>query len=161
MKLKILACSLAAALAACGLIVTPTLAADNSVDSSAAMPAHGRLLQRIADQLNLTGEQRTRIKAVLAGEKSALAPLIGALHEARNDLRTAIRADDANEASVRAAAARVAAAEADLSVERMKLYGKIAPILTAAQRRQLADLQPRTGNLVDGTESRFGPGLGQ
>jgi Spy/CpxP family protein refolding chaperone len=156
MKNKILICTLAAALAAGGFTVTKIFAAD----SSAAMPARGKILQRIADKLNLTGDQRTQIKAVFAGEKDTLAPLLATLHDARKNLRTAIRASDANEASVRAASAKVAGAEADLAVERMKLYGKIAPILTDAQRQQLADLQQRADDFVDNVVARIGSGLG-
>src|ERR1017187_625910 len=113
MKNKILLCTLAAALAAGGFTATKVFAADTTA------PARGKILQRIADKLNLTGDQRTQIKAVLVGEKDTLAPLRAGLHDARKNLRTAIRASDANEASVRAASAKVAGAEADLAVERM------------------------------------------
>jgi Spy/CpxP family protein refolding chaperone len=156
MKKKILICTLAAALAACGFTVTKTFAADNA----ATAPAPGRILQRLADKLNLTDDQRTQIKAAFAGEKDTLAPLLEAVHDARKNLRTAIRASDANEASVRAASARVAAAEADLAVERMKLYGKIAPILTDAQRQQLAGLQQRADEFADNILARISSGVG-
>ena len=72
-----------------------------------------------------------------------LAGLSGQLHDARQNLRAAIQASDANETTVRAASAKVASAEADLAVERMKLYGKIAPILTDEQRRQITDFEQR------------------
>lgn len=156
MKNKFIACSLAATLGVCGFFATKALAADNSADA----PGHARLLQRIADKLNLTADQRTQIKAVFVGEKDTLAPLLGALHDARKNLRSAIRANDATEASVRAASAKVAAAEGDLAVERMKLYGKIAPILTDAQRQQLADLQQRADDFVDRLVARIGSGVG-
>jgi hypothetical protein len=42
----------------------------------------------------------------------------------------------------------------------MKLYGKIAPILTDAQREQLADVQPRADDFVDGAIARPGDGSG-
>ena len=108
----------------------------------------------------MTGDQRTQIKAVLVADKDTLAPLLGAVHDARKNLRTAIRASDANEASVRAASAKVGAAEADLAVERMKLYGKIAPILTDVQRQQLADWQQSADDFVDNVVTRIGAGLG-
>jgi periplasmic protein CpxP/Spy len=156
MKNKILICTLAAALAAGGFVVTKTFAAEDS----ATAPARGHFLQRIADKLNLTADQRTQIKAILVADKDTLAPLLSTLHDARKNLRSAIRASDANEASVRAASAKVAAAEADLAVERMKLYGKIAPILTDAQRQQLADLQQRADEFVDNAIASIGSGLG-
>ena len=157
MKNKILICTLAVALAAGGFTATKIFAADNS---AAAAPARGRILQRMADKLNLTAGQRTQIKAVFAGEKDALAPLLGQLHDARMNLRAAIRASDANETSVRAASAKVAAAEADFAVERMKLYGKIAPILTDEQKQQLAEMQQRADDFVDNVIARLGSGPG-
>jgi len=150
---------MAAALLAGGFAATQIFAADSTPGATA--PRHGRWLERIADKLNLTADQRTQIKAVLVGEKETLVPLVSAVHDARKGLRTAIRASDANEASVRAASASVAAAEANLAVERMKLYGKIAPILTEAQREQLADLQSRADEFVDNVLARLGSGPGE
>ena len=155
MKNKILICTVAAALAAGGLFAARTFAADNS----APAPARGRILQRIAEKLKLTGDQKSQIKAVLAGEKDNVASLLAALHDARKNLRAVIRASDATETSVCAASASVASAEADLAVERMKLYGKIAPILTEAQLQQLSDLQQRADDFVDGVIARLGSGL--
>jgi hypothetical protein len=45
--------------------------------------------------------------------------------------------------------------EADLAVERMKLYGKIAPILTDQQRRKIADFEQRFDNVVGGAIARM------
>ena len=156
MKNKILLCLLAAALTAGGFTATKVFAADNA----AAAPPRGKILQHIADKLNLTGDQRMQIKSILVGEKDTLAPLLSALHDARKNLRTAIRASGANESSVRAASAKVASVEADLAVERLKLYGKIAPILTDAQKQQFAELQARADDFVDNVIARLGSGLG-
>ena len=156
MKNKILIYTTAAAIAVGGFIATKSFAADTAT----AKPAHQGILQRVADKLNLTGDQRAQIKAILVADKDTLAPLLGAVHDARKNLRTAIRASDANEANVRAASAKVGAAEADLAVERMKLYGKIAPILTDVQRQQLADWQQGADDVVDNVITRIGSGLG-
>ncbi len=155
MKNRFLTIATAAAIATCGLTST-TPGADNPAQT----PVRGRLLQRIAEKLNLTADQKAQIKSVLSGEKDTFAPLLGQLHDARTNLRAAIRASDANETSVRAASAKVASAEADLAVERMKLYGKIAPILTEAQRQQLSEMQQRADALADHVIARIGSGLG-
>ena len=55
--------------------------------------------------------------------------------------------------------AKAASADVDLAVERMKLYGKIAPVLTDAQREQPADPQQRAG-FLDDVIARVGSGLG-
>ncbi len=153
---KWLSITLAAALNLGGWMATPSLAADGAAP---AFP-RGRISQRLAEKLNLTDDQKAQIKAVLSGEKGALTALLGQLHDARKALRAAIHASDANETSVRAAAAKVAAVEGDLAVERMKIYGKIAPILTDEQRQQIADFEQRADNFVDGVIARIGERLG-
>ena len=155
MKSKFLAIATATVIAAGGLSST-TLAA-----AAAAGPVRPRMLQRIGEKLNLTGDQKAQIKSIFRSERDTLAPLLAALHEAREKLRAAIRASDANETSVRAASAKVAAAEAELAVERMKLYGKIAPILTGEQRQKLAKILHRADDFVDGAIARFGERLGE
>jgi len=154
MKNKIIISTLAAALVVAGLIATKTFAAENS-----APPARGKILQRIAGRLNLTADQKAQIKTILRAEKDARTTMLAQLHAARANLHAAIQAGDASETSVRAASAQVAAREADLAVERMKIYGKIAPILTEAQRRRLSDLQQRADEFVDSASARIGSGL--
>jgi Spy/CpxP family protein refolding chaperone len=150
---KLLTMTTAVAIFVGGLTSAP---AQNSNDFAAGTrPGHGRILRRFAKELNLTGDQKTQIRAVLKADKDVLAGLAGQLREARQNLRTAIHASDANETAVRAASANVASAEADLAVERMKLYGKIAPILTDEQRRQISDLEQRPGRR-DGALARRG-----
>ena len=155
MKYKLTVIATVVAISMCSLTST-TLAAD----SPAPVPLRGQLLQRIAVKLNLTAGQKAQIKAILSGDKDTLAPLLARLHDARTTLRAAIRAGDANETTVRAASAKVAGAEADLAVERMKLYGKISPILTEAQRRRLAEMQQRADEFADNVIMRLGSGLG-
>jgi len=154
MKNKILICALAAAILAGGFATVKTYAAEDSV-----APARGKFLQRIAEKLNLTGDQKSQIKTIFIGEKENLQPLVAAVHTARIGLRTAIRAGDATEASVRAASSKVAGAEADLAVERMKIYAKIAPVLTDAQRKQLADMQASADEFADNLIARIGSGF--
>jgi len=68
MKIKLLICTVAAALLAGGLITNNAFAANDS-----AAPAHGGLIKRMADKLNLTTDQRQQIKAAFAGEKDTQA----------------------------------------------------------------------------------------
>jgi Spy/CpxP family protein refolding chaperone len=148
-----------AAIAIGGLITAKTFAADNS--APATSPLRGQILQRIAEKLNLTDDQKSQIKTTLAGEKDTLKTLLGQLHDARKNLRAAIQAGDANENSVRAASAKVASVESDLAVERMKLFGEIAPVLTDEQRQQISDLTQRADDFADNAISRIGDGLAQ
>jgi len=156
MKRKLLFCCLAIALGVGGFVANRAFASTGA----GAFSSSAGLAQRIAHKLNLTADQRSQIKSALTAEKDTLTPLLAAAHDARKNLRDAIRAGNATETSVQAASAKVAAAEADLAVERMKLYGKIAPVLTDAQREQLADMQQRADDFVDHLLARIGSGLG-
>jgi Spy/CpxP family protein refolding chaperone len=155
---KILILATAAAIIVGGLITTRSLAAD---DSAPATPLRGQILKRIAEKLNLTDDQKSQIKTILSGEKDTLKTLLTQLHDARKGMRAAIQASDANEASVRAAAAKVASVEADLAVERMKLYGKISPVLTDEQRQQISDFTQRADDFMDNAIANIGDGLAQ
>jgi Spy/CpxP family protein refolding chaperone len=158
---KLFALAFAAALTAGGLFIyaSTSLAADNSATPS--IPLRGQILQRIAGKLNLTDGQKLQIKSILAGEKDTLQNTLGQLHDARKNLRETIQAGDTNESSVRAASAKVAAVESDLAVERMKLYGKIAPVLTDEQRRQISDFTQRADDFADNAIAQIGDGLAQ
>jgi Spy/CpxP family protein refolding chaperone len=159
MKTKsLLVLSLAAALVAGGFTVLNAPAANATGRPGAG---HGRLLERAKEKLGLTDEQAAQIKAILKSEKENLTGLMTRLHDVRSGLREAIRSANATEASVRSASAKVAAVEADLAVERLKLYGKISPILTDDQRAKLADLAQRMDELVDSVIARAGERLAE
>jgi len=137
-----------------------TNAPAQSTNDPAASPGSARapLLQRIAQRLNLTDDQTSQLKSVWAGEKATVKSLLAQWQDARKDLRAAIHADDASETAVRAASAKVARVEADLAVERMKLYGKIAPILNDEQRRKIAHFEERLDGAVNGFIARISGG---
>jgi len=119
----------------------------------------GQFLQRAREKLGLSDEQVAKIRSELKTEKETLTGLLSQVHEARVGLREAIQAADANETTVRAASAKVAAAEADLAVERLKLYGRISPILTAQQRDQIMEFQVKLDDFVDNVISHLGDRL--
>jgi len=153
-SIKLLTMTTAAAILVGGLTIVLAQNRDNS--AAGTRLGHGQILQRLAKKLNLTDDQKSQIRTVLKADKDTLTALLGQLQDARRNLREAIRASDANEAAVRAASARVAGVEADFAVERMKLYGKIAPILTDEQRRKISDLEQHADSLLAGAISRLG-----
>jgi Spy/CpxP family protein refolding chaperone len=83
------------------------------------------------------------------------------VHDARTGLRDTIQTPNATEASVRAASAKVAAAESDLAVERLNLYCRISPILTAEQHQKLSDLESKMDEMVDAGIERIGERLAE
>ena len=116
----------------------------------------GPVLQRIVKGLDLSGDQIARIKAELRTEKDALAPIVKNLHESRKALRDAIHANDATETSVREAAKKVADAESDLAVERMKISAKITPILTEEQIEKVKQFESKADEAFIGFVKRIG-----
>ena len=136
-----------------GFLATKAFAASgpdtNATSAFRSGPRIGRILKSVADQLDLTTDQRSQIRGIIAGEKDNLKPMVQQLHDARVNLRTVIQTDGATEAEVRTASAQVASVEADLAVERLKLFGKISPILTAEQRAKLTELEQNFDSLVD------------
>ena len=149
--------AVAVALGAGGLVVFKAHAAERSFGGR---PMRGQFLERAKEKLGLTDDQVSQIKAQLLAEKDNLKGMIAKLRAARVGLREAIQASDATETSVRAASAKVAVAEADLAVERLKLFGKISPILTDEQRDKVKEFQSKLDDFVDGAISRIGERLG-
>jgi Spy/CpxP family protein refolding chaperone len=141
-----------------GLIVFNAPAQDNGPVTGMGS---GRLAEQAKEKLGLTDEQLGQIKDVLKSEKSSIVGLLSRMRDARAGLRTAIRSTDANETSVRAASARVAAVEADVAVERMKLFHQISPILTDEQRTKLAALQSNLDGVIDQAIQRIDARLGE
>jgi Spy/CpxP family protein refolding chaperone len=153
---KWLIITLAAAVTAGGLFVLKTQAAERA---GLQRPSRGRLLERAKEELALSDDQVTKIKTELQTEKDSLKSLILKLHEARVTLRQTIQAADATETSVRAASAKAAAVEADLAVARLKLFGKINPILTPDQREKVKHFQSKVDDLIDGAINKIGERL--
>jgi Spy/CpxP family protein refolding chaperone len=148
---KLLVLTMAAGLAAGGFCIFQAHAAEPTVGQGRF---RGQFLERAKEKLGLTDEQVAKIRTELRGEKDTLHDLISKLHEARVDLRNAIQASDATEASVRAASAKVAEVEANLAVARLKVYGKISPILTPEQREQVKQFQSHIDEFLDNAINR-------
>ena len=144
----------AAVTAAGGFLVLKTQAAQ-----SAQPTLRAQLLQRVKEKLGLTQDQVVRIKSVIGGEKDILKGLITGLREAQVALREAIQAPNANESTVRAASAEVAVVEADLAVERLKLFGQVNSILSPEQRGKLKETQAKIDELIDNRIGQIGAGL--
>jgi Spy/CpxP family protein refolding chaperone len=150
--LKYLALTVAVALTIGGIFVLNSRAAQSaSADGAFA----GKLRERVKEKLNLSEDQLAKIKAQLKSEKDNITSLLTRLHDAHAQLRAEIRKPAATEASVRDSSAKVSTVEADLAVERLKLYGKISPILTADQRAKLAELEAGIDQFIERVISRI------
>ena len=152
---KLLTAATAAALLVGGIFIYQAHAANERPGP------RGPVFQRAIKELGLSDEQMGKIKAALRAEKDTLAPLLKKLHDTRKDLRETVTAPDVKEGDVRAASAKVAAVEADLAVERAKLSGKIAPLLTEEQIGKIKEFQAKADDFVIEALKKIGEKLGE
>src|SRR6267142_2939396 len=144
---------LAAGLAAGGFVVFNSHAVERAAGTG---HFRGQFLERAKEKLGLTEDQISKIKDELKAEKDTIKDLISRLHDARTTLRETIQSSGATEATVRAASAKVAAVEADIAVERMKLHGRINPLLTSEQKEKIKAFQSKIDDFVDTIINRVG-----
>lgn len=89
------------------------------------------------DRLNLSDEQKAAIEAVLESHKKRLKSLSASEKLTRQTLAASIHRLTFDGAAVRKASAAVAAVDADLSVERARLYSEVSALLDADQQAEL------------------------
>jgi Spy/CpxP family protein refolding chaperone len=122
----------------------------------------GRLLERLADQLELSESQREQIRAaheVYREDVEALSDLMGV---ARRDLQEQIQAGSFDETAIREASSRVAAVGADLAVLRARIHSDVRQILTPEQAAKADELRELFSDLAGERRGhlRRGPGGG-
>jgi periplasmic protein CpxP/Spy len=97
---------------------------------------HGGMFRLIMEELNLTDEQRTQIRSIIAGERTNMQPLVQQLKAARTELRTITANGTFNEDQVRALANQQAGTMADLMVVRQRVKSKVMAVLTPDQQTE-------------------------
>jgi Spy/CpxP family protein refolding chaperone len=90
----------------------------------------------IADHLELSEAQREEIRGLLDAAHENSASLWSELQESRDALMDASAAEPFDEASVRAAAARLADAEAEVAIHRAGVIAQVRGVLTPEQQVQ-------------------------
>lgn len=115
-----------------------------------AQPKHqGGFSQHLAQKLGLSDDQTQQVQGVFANHQAELSAAMGRMKTARTALFDAIHADSFDENAVRAAAANVAAVEADLAVSHAKIASEVKSILTPDQqakaKEMLANMRAHAG----------------
>jgi protein CpxP len=95
-------------------------------------------------QLGLSDDQRAQVKSILAGHQADFQALQTKMRPARQALQNAIM-NGADEATIRQAAAGVAAAQADGAVLRAHVHAQVFAVLTPDQQAKAKQLQARHG----------------
>ena len=92
-------------------------------------------------QLDLSDAQKQQVRDIMQRRQQELRPTLDRLQQAMQAQRAAINAVPVNEQAVRAAAANLAAAEADMAVEQARMHADIFAILTVEQQEKAKQLE--------------------
>ena len=93
----------------------------------------GQFLEKVADKLNLTGDQRQQAKSILEATHESAQPLAQQLRQQRRALREAAKAGK-SDAEIDQLSAAVGALSGQLTAIRTKGFAKIYALLTPDQR---------------------------
>lgn len=102
-----------------------------------------RFFKKMAKELGLTDQQKTQAKALMETSRTQNKPLFSTLMAEKHQLRTLVMSGSADEAAIRAQAAKVAAAEADLAVKRGQGAKQFLALLTPDQVIKLKAIQAK------------------
>src|SRR5947207_12045631 len=129
-----LATGLSATALAAGLAGSPALAADH------AGPGGGRMgggLRRALASLDLSQDQKDKVKAIVAAEKPAIQSLREGMRADASELKSLASAQSADPAAIGAAFLKVRADREAMKAERQKVLAQIEGVLTPDQRTKL------------------------
>ncbi len=115
---------------------------------------HERLAE-LAGKLGLTDQQKARMKEVFAKDRPLIKPIISRLMDEKRQMRTLIRSGSADEAAIRAQAAKVASVEADLAVQRAQMAKELRAVLTPEQIEKFKALQKERDERLDRSRKRI------
>ncbi len=96
---------------------------------------------RALASLDLTDDQKSRIKAILQDEGPSVEPLVDGLLRSKKALFEAVQSRTFDEKAVRAAASDSPKASTDLAVERARIESRLRGILTDEQQNRLESMR--------------------
>jgi Spy/CpxP family protein refolding chaperone len=117
--------------------------------SAGAFPQHvrgdvaTRTFGRISRALDLTDDQKTKVKDVLRSHADEIKAQMVASSAARRGLHDAVMAQPIDESSIRAAAQRVGQAQGDAALLLARIRAEVDPILTTDQKAKIQQFQER------------------
>ncbi len=109
------------------------------------MGMRGGHLGYLAQQLNLTDQQKADIQKIFQAEKSVMEPVITQLRENRQALQQATANGQFDEATVTSLAQKQGDLMAQLIVSKHRVQSQIWQILTPEQREKASQLREQAG----------------
>lgn len=116
----------------------------------------GDHFKKMAKELGLTEQQKTQAKALKESQMAGNKELFGTLRTEKRQLHALIHSGSADEAAVRAQAAKVASVEAELAVKRAQGAKQFLALLTPEQVTKYRELQAKREAGREGRMGRFG-----
>jgi protein CpxP len=95
----------------------------------------------MAKKLALSDQQKAQMKEVFKKNQPQVKPIFSKLIAEKREMRTLIQSGSADEATIRAQAAKVAGVEADLAVQRAQMVKQFRAILNPAQIEKFKAIQ--------------------
>jgi protein CpxP len=100
-------------------------------------------LKRMMTAVGLSDEQKAEVKDILTQSRTGLEPVIKQLVTERRALRNLIQSESFDEGAIRNQADKVANFQADLAVERAKVYQAVLKVLSPEQIQKLKEFQEK------------------
>ena len=100
-----------------------------------------RFFKKMAKELGLTDQQKTRAKALFETSRAQHKPLLDSMRTEKRQLQALVHSGSADEAAVREQAAKVAAIESDLAVQKSQQSKEFLALLTPEQAAKLKEIQ--------------------
>ena len=128
--------------------------------SAGAMPGGHRnsamrMFRHMSEALDLSDDQKTRIKGVLKAHSTEIETHMKALSDARKALHQAALSDAPDESAIRSAAQSLGWIQGDGALLFAKIRAEVDPILSDDQRGKLRQLRDRAKGRADSSIKSF------
>jgi protein CpxP len=110
---------------------------------------HHERFTELADKLALSDQQKAQMKEVFKKNQPQVKPIFTKLINEKREMRTMIQSGSADEAAIRAQAAKLAGVEADLAVQRAQMAKQFRAILTPEQVEKFKTIQKERDERFD------------
>jgi Spy/CpxP family protein refolding chaperone len=114
----------------------------------------GGMMMRGLGKLDLTADQKAKVKEVMAANREATQAVAKRMMAAREALGDAATADAIDEAAIRAKAGEIAAAEVDAALLRAKIHSQVFGLLTPDQQAKARQLRSEGKGQMKGMMGR-------
>jgi protein CpxP len=100
-------------------------------------------IKKMMAAVGLSDQQTAEVKNIISQSRTNLEPTLKQLRNERRALRSLIQSESFDEGAIRNQADKVAKLQADLAVERAKVYQSVLKVLSLEQIQKLKEFQEK------------------